>query len=73
MDANNLDLGEMKSRDIGNLISKTLVDIGKEVVDNSSQNQNHDYGDLPSRALPELGKQAFANYVRNQSTGRDAF
>lgn len=66
MDTNNLDLGEMKSRDVGNLISKTLVDIGKEVADNSSQNQ--DYGDLPSRALPELGKQAFANYVKKQST-----
>jgi len=66
VDANNLDLGEMKSRDIGNLISKTLVDIGKEAVDNSDT--KYDYGDLPSRALPELGKQAFANHVRNQST-----
>lgn len=66
MDTNNLDLGEMKSRDVGNLISKTLVDIGKEVVDNS--NPTYDYGDLPSRALPELGKQAFANHVKNQST-----
>lgn len=59
MDANNLDLGEMKSKDIGNLISKPLVDIGKEVVNNSSQDQEQDYGDLPSKALPELGKQAF--------------
>lgn len=68
MDANNLDLGEMKSRDVGNLISKTLVDIGKEVVDNSNESKGIDYGDLPSRALPELGKQAFANYVGKQST-----
>lgn len=68
MDVNNLDLGEMKSRDIGNLVSKTLVDIGKGVVDNSGANQKTDYGDLPSRALAELGKQAFANYVGKQST-----
>lgn len=68
MDVNHLDLGEMKSRDIGNLISKTLVDIGKEVVNNSNPNEEPDYGNLPSRALPELGKQAFANYVRKQST-----
>ena len=51
MNENNLDLGNMKSRDIGNMISKTLVELGKEEVGNI------DYGDLPSRALPELGKQ----------------
>lgn len=66
METKNLDLGEIKSRDIGNMISKTLVDMGKEVVDNS--NPTYDYGDLPSRALPELGKQALANHIKNQDT-----
>lgn len=68
MDVSNLDLGDMKSRDIGNMISKTLVDIGKDVVDNSkNKDHDYDYGDLPSRALPELGKEAFANYVKHQN------
>lgn len=68
MDERNIDLGEMKSRDLGNLISKTLVEIGKEVVDNAYPNGNVDYGNLPSRALPELGKQAFANQLEQEST-----
>lgn len=63
MDANNIDLGELKSRDVGNLISKSLVELGKEVVDNASPNGSVDYGNLPSRALPELGKQVVANNI----------
>lgn len=61
-----IDLGQMKSRDIGNTISKTLVNLGKEVVDNAYSNK--DYGDLPSRALPELGKQAFVNKLEQGNT-----
>ena len=68
MDGKNIDLGEMKSRDLGNLVSKTLVELGKEVVENASPNQNVDYGDLPSRALPELGKQAFVSKLKQEST-----
>lgn len=67
MNISDMDLGEMKSRDIGNLISKNLVDMGKDVVDSANPGQEPDYGDLPSRALPELGKQAFANYTGMQS------
>ncbi len=63
MDENNIDLGNMKSRDVGNLISKQLVELGKDVADNASLNGSVDYGDLPSRALPELGKQAIKNEI----------
>ncbi|QIB70176.1 hypothetical protein Ami103574_13130 [Aminipila butyrica] len=63
---NDVDLGDMKSRDVGNLISKSLVDIGKEVANDSNPGETTDYGDLPSRALPEMGKQAFANYADKQ-------
>ncbi len=49
------DMGDMTSRDIGNLVAKGLVDLGKE-----SLPDNIDYGDLPSGALPELGKQLLA-------------
>lgn len=68
MDANNIDLGAMKSRDLGNMVSKALVEIGKEVVKSASPNGYVDYGNLPSRALPELGKQAVANVLGNEST-----
>lgn len=68
MDKNSVDLGEMKSRDIGNLLSKPLVDIGKDIVAGSESNENIDYGNLPSRSLAEPGKQAVANYVGKQST-----
>jgi|GEM_PF-1283393 hypothetical protein len=56
MDDKNLDLGELKSRDVGNLISKQLVELGKEEAKNESINGIVDYGNLPSKALPNLGK-----------------
>lgn len=68
MHENNIDLGNIKSRDLGNMVSKNLVEIGKEVVGNSSPTGSVDYGSLPSRALPELGKQAVANYINHEST-----
>jgi hypothetical protein len=62
MTDNNIDFGNMKSRDVGNLISKTLVQLGKqEVSKNAGPNDDVDYGNLPSKALPELGKQIIKN------------
>lgn len=63
----NRDLGDMKSRDVGNLISKTLVEYGKEAVQNASPTDAVDYGDLPSRALPELGKQVLQSKLSQES------
>ncbi len=59
----NIDLGNMTSKQIGNLMTKPLVDQGKELINNSNQNQEVDYGDLPSRALTNLGKQAINNEI----------
>lgn len=64
MDNNTVDLGQMKSRDIGNLLAKGLVNLGKEAVQNASPNGYVDYGNLPSRALPELGKQVLAGQLQ---------
>lgn len=64
MTDNNFDLGNMKSRDVGNLISKQLVELGKEEVQRDSPNGYVDYGNLPSRALPEIGKQVVANEIK---------
>lgn len=52
----NVDLGNLTSRQIGNLMSKTLVERGKEVA--KELNPHVDYGDLPSRALTNLGKES---------------
>jgi len=63
----NRDLGDMKSRDVGNLISKTLVEYGKEVVQNASPTEEIDYGELPSRALTQLGKQLFLSKLYQEN------
>lgn len=64
---NNIDLGNMKSRDVGNKISKTLVEIGKEVVNESAGPNGYvDYGNLPSKALPEIGKKVVANVIKQE-------
>lgn len=55
------DMGDMTSREIGNLVSKGLVNLGKEALASNSPTGEVDYGNLPSRALPELGKQVLAN------------
>lgn len=60
----NVDLGNLKSRDVGNLISKQLVDLGKDAVQQGMPEGSVDYGDLPSRALPEIGKKVIANEMR---------
>jgi len=64
-DIKDIDLGEATSRDIGNLITKTLYAIGKEEVDKGAP-EDVDYGDLPSRALPVIGKQAVANKIKQE-------
>ncbi|MDF3002723.1 MAG: hypothetical protein K0Q48_2842 [Bacillota bacterium] len=61
MTDNNVDLGNMKSRDVGNMISKTLVQLGKEEI--AGLSDTVDYGNLPSKALPELGKKVIKNQI----------
>lgn len=67
-DNNNLDLGNLKSRDVGNLISKQLVELGKDEVQRDTPDGYVDYGNLPSRSLPELGKQVVANKINQEGT-----
>jgi hypothetical protein len=61
---NKVDLGNLKSRDVGNLISKQLVELGKNEVRHGAPEDSVDYGDLPSKTLPELGKKAVANAIK---------
>lgn len=63
---NNVDLGNLKSRDVGNLISKQLVELGKDEVRHGVPADSVDYGNLPSKALPELGKKAVANAIQQE-------
>jgi hypothetical protein len=63
MAGTNIDMGNMKSRDIGNLVSKGLVEYGKQVLQEANPTSEIDYGDLPSRALPELGKQVIQGKI----------
>lgn len=49
-----VDMGNIKSRDLGNMLSGELVRLGEAVA--KAQNPNVDFGDLPSRALTEMGK-----------------
>jgi len=66
MAENNMDLGNLKSRDVGNLISKQLVELGKDEVQRDTPDGYVDYGNLPSKTLPELGKQVVANKIKQQ-------
>lgn len=59
MNNNNIDMGNMTSKEIGDLMSKTLIERGKEIA--SKMYPGVDYGDLPSKTLTELGKQALSN------------
>lgn len=63
MSDKNVDLGDMKSRDVGNMISRKLVELGKEEVVRDSPDGYVDYGNLPSRALPEIGKESIKNQI----------
>lgn len=53
----NINMGNMTSKEIGDLMSKTVIERVKELA--NKLYPNVDYGDLPSRTLTELGKQAF--------------
>lgn len=55
----NIDMGNMTSKEIGDLMSKSIIERGKELADKLYPNV--DYGDLPSKTLTELGKKAFSN------------
>ena len=49
---NEIDMGNMTSKEIGDLMSKTLIQRGKEVA--NKLYPNTDSGDLPWRMLTEL-------------------
>lgn len=55
----NIDMGNMTSKEIGDLMSKTLIDRGKEMANRLYPDV--DYGDLPSKTLTSLGKEALNN------------
>ena len=59
-----IDMGKIKSRDLGNMLSGELVALGKLVA--KKQNPNVDYGSLPSEELTELGKLALHNDILRQ-------
>ena len=56
---NNIDMGNMTSKEIGDLMSKTLVERGKLLT--NKLYPGVEYGDLPSKTLTELGKQALSD------------
>ena len=56
---NNIDMGNMTSKEIGDLMSKTIIERGKELA--VKMYPGVDYGDLPAKTLTELGKQAISN------------
>jgi len=58
-----VDMGNMTSKEIGDLTSKTLVERGKMMADKMYPGVSYD--DLPSKTLTELGKQAFSNNNNN--------
>ena len=63
MNNDNVDMNNMTSKDIGNLMSKSIIERGKEIA--SKMYPGVDYGDLPSKTLTELGKQVFSNDKNN--------
>ena len=56
---NEIDMENMTAKEIGDLMSKTLIQRGKEVA--KKLYPNTDYGDLPSKTLTELGKKAMSS------------
>ena len=54
----NIDMGKMTSKEIGDLMSKTIIERGKEMANKLYPNVG--YGDLPAKTLTELGKQVFS-------------
>lgn len=51
-----IDMGEMTSKEIGDLMSKTLIERGKEMA--VKKYGNVDFGNLPAKELTQLGKEA---------------
>jgi len=56
---NNIDMGNMTSKEIGDLMSKTLIERGKILANKMYPNVS--YGDLPAKTLTDLGKMAITN------------
>lgn len=59
----NIDLGNLTSKEIGNLMTKPMMERDKELAKMLNDNQEVDYGNLPSRALTSLGKLAVKNQL----------
>lgn len=55
----NIDMGNLTSKEIGDLMSKTPIERGKELADKLYPNV--DYGDLPANKQINLGKEALKN------------
>lgn len=55
----NIDIGNMTSKEIGDLMSKTLIERVKKMANRLYPDV--DYGDLPSKTLTSLGKEALNN------------
>ena len=53
-----IDLGNLTSREIGELLNKPMIERGKKAARLQNTHEEVDYGDLPSRALASMGKQA---------------
>lgn len=49
MNSNNIDMGNMTSKEIGDLMSKSLIERSKLMANKIYPNV--DYGDLPSKTL----------------------
>lgn len=56
---NDIDMGSMTSKEIGDLMFKTLIERERKVVNKLYPNM--DYGDLSSKILTELGKEALSS------------
>ena len=58
MNNNNIDMGNMTSKEIGDLMSITIIERGNEIA--TKMYPGIDYGDLPAKTLTELGKEAIS-------------
>ncbi len=54
--SDDVDFGNMTSREIGNLMAQNLIERGKEVA--KIKYPGVAYGDLPSNGLANMGKEA---------------
>lgn len=63
-----IDMGNMTSKEIGDLMSKTLIERGKEMA--KKLYPDVDYGSLSSKTLTDLGKQALSHDGININNNR---